>query len=394
MTVEALRMIQAKDPLASFDGGETFAVHATEVRQGATRLQGEFYGSDGYRAAQVLILSGFDILSTGSLSEVLWFGPFARTYVDSSEHGLPFLTSSEMLVAAPDPNYISTALTKDLDRLRIKKNNILVSCSGSIGNTTVCNADQDGWAVSQDAIRVIPNEPSDLGVLATCFFSGAGQFLLTRSKSGSVVEHIYASDIEAQPIPHLPIRLKEKLTELVLEAGDLRVDANRLIAEAKSDALKQVGLAEFHSDLEHLEFETFVASSSLLRTTYEKRSRIRLESTFHNKRSVEARKRVEVCQKWKRLEDVVEAVPFTGPGTQPSVFKVEKNQGVPCVTGRDLGLSRPRPSSYITSQTRPLVEKMIPKPGTTLVMCAGTLGKTEYCWEIMKDGRSVLTSSG
>ena len=184
---------------------ETFAASSLEVDAGARRLEGEFYGSSGYRALRAMQRSGFKMTTVGELAHVRWHGPFSRVYVEDPEAGVPFLSSAEMLEARVVPgNYISQTLTPRLDRLLVREGTILISCSGTIGNTIICTADLDGMAVSQHAIRVIANDQADKGLLYAFLQSEVGQFLVTRNKSGSVIESIYEDDVANLPIPLLP----------------------------------------------------------------------------------------------------------------------------------------------------------------------------------------------
>ena len=141
---------------------ETFAASSLEVDTGARRLEGSFYGSGGYRALQQMERSGFGMCTLGNFATVLWFGPFSRTYVEDPEAGVPFLSSSEMLEAQPKAkNHISKALTGNLDQLIVAQGTILVSRSGTIGNVAICTDKLHGIAISEHAIRVIPELRSE-----------------------------------------------------------------------------------------------------------------------------------------------------------------------------------------------------------------------------------------
>ena len=90
-------------------------------------------------------------------------------------------------------NFLSTALTPNWSDFWFDEGTILVSCSGTIGNVAICTRDFHQVAVSQHAIRVDPTADIDRGVLYAFLLSELGQFLITRNKSGSVIESIYAA---------------------------------------------------------------------------------------------------------------------------------------------------------------------------------------------------------
>lgn len=367
------------DAAEAYTNVETFAASSKEVNSGARRLEGAFYGSGGYRALKTMTRAGFRITTIGNLADVTWIGPFKRTWVDDPSAGVPFHSSSTMLMAQPEPSgFISRALTPNLNSLIIKEGTILVSCSGTIGNMAIATSDLAGAALSQDAMRIAVRDQLNQGLTYAFLLSDAGQFLVKRNKSGSVVEHIYGADVSSLPLPLLPKALRQEMTQLVNEACALRAKANQSLREAEEAVWRQNYLdpkvkLESSSDL-----ETITISSASLLTEYEGNARIRLEATFQAKAARTAERLVQSAREWKRLRKIVAAIPYTGPGSMPGVPKVEEGNGIPTVTGRDLGLARPRPSYHLARTNQKVLDKMIPARGTTLVMCAGTLGKTDY----------------
>jgi type I restriction enzyme S subunit len=357
---------------------ETFAASSKEVRAGARRLEGAFYGSAGYRALRSMQQSGLEMTTVGSLARVVWLGPFGRIYVEDRSAGVPFLSSSEMIEARPTPsNYLSRALSRNLDAILVREGTILISRSGTIGNVAICTADFDGLGVSEHAIRVMANDPHDRGLIYAFLQSEAGQFLVKRSKSGSVVESIYEADVSGLPIPLLPKALRREMTRLVDEACRCRAEANGLL-NAADEAVWRQNYLDRRSMRSDLGFEVMARPSSALLTQYESTVRIRLEATFQSHRARSAEKLARAAAEWKPLREVVRAIPYTGPGSMPGVPKVDGENGIHTVTGRDLGLARPSPSYFLAKTNQRVLSKMIPERGTTLIMCAGTLGKTDY----------------
>lgn len=364
--------------VASLGGGDTFAVRSPELNRAGLRLQSEFYGSSGYRAVRAMIDSGFHLEDVGQYARVIWFGPFSRNYVEDPTAGVPFLSSSEIMEAKLKPkNYLSRALTPKLDRLIVSEGTILVSCSGTIGNVAYVGADMDGMAVSQHAIRVIAHDEDNIGPLYVYLQSDIGQFLVKRNKSGSVIESIYEQDVSSLPYPHFPRALRSELTRLVKETTALRTNANALLDDVDRRVWRQAGI-DASDLLDENAGKVFARPASSLWTEYEARRRIRLEATFQAPGVAAAEKLITRKGRWKRLREVVEGVPYTGPGTQPGVHKVTSQNGAPAITGRDLCLTRIRPAYYVASSRQQLTNAMIPRQGTTLVMCAGTLGATDY----------------
>ena len=357
---------------------ETFAVSSKEVNTGVFRLEGAFYGSAGYRALKTMTRAGFDLTTVGQLARVIWLGPFGRTYVDDPAHGVPFLSSSEMLEAKPDPkNYISKALTRNLERLIVREGTILVSCSGTIGNMTLWTADLDGMAVSQHAIRVIPMDDLDRGFLYAFLLGEAGQFLVKRNKSGSVVESIYEADVSTLPIPLLPKALRRELTRLVSEACDLRAKANKTLREAE-DALWTQNYLNRVPRSTSVERKAFVSSRRALEAVLGETKQLRLDATFFRPDAIAIRERIKRCPRWGTLASLGADVILLGKTFIPGVHKVGHDWGIPYFTGKELIRMNLDADTFIASQKTSDLERLTVQRNMVLVTCAGTVGRVAY----------------
>jgi type I restriction enzyme S subunit len=357
---------------------EIWKMEMSKVNEPPRRFEAGFFASEGYVAVDAMHHSGFELSTVGKHSRVKWFGPFARKYVTDRNHGCPFLTSSTMMEARPRTDkLVSIKHTHHLEALKVYEDDILISCSGTIGNVVLCTKDVDGWACSQDAIRVTVHEPDHLGLVYCFLQSPLGQFLLKKKQTGSVVRHIYEADVSTLPIPRLPRALREELTRLVKQASALRVEANRLLDEAEEMVYKQNYIDGPVPTIPE-EVESTSVGKSRLSVSYNGVAYHRLEATFHRPVHQQVRDMVMRCRNVKPLREVVASVPYTGPGSVPGVNKVDPEFGRPAITGQGLRKTRPVPAYHVASRKERLVLDMMPPPGTTLVMCAGTLGATDY----------------
>jgi type I restriction enzyme S subunit len=361
---------------------EAFTVPSEAVMQSGCRLEGGYYGSDGYRAARGLFRSGFKLDDLGTRSVVRWFGPFSRTYVNDPTRGIPFLSSSEIMEAKLEPEkYISVALTRALERLQVNEGTILVSCSGTIGNIALCTQDFNGMAVSQHAIRVIPRDGTDLGALYAFLQSPAGQFLVKRSKSGSVVESIYEADISTLLVPVLPRRLRNRLTGLIQEVSRLRVRANALLDEAEAVVQRECGLpdlASLESDPDSGSLSNARVFTTQSRVAFREQNRfgsVRLDATYYDPL---ARKLRDVILKsgGKELSAILLGV--RNSRLRKRQYVDDPAAGVPMIGGKQLIQVRPSEVNYLSRALTRGIEEETAKAGWTLVSCGGTLGRTLF----------------
>ncbi len=365
--------------LRPYSKADVFVRPASAIRAGALRLEAGFYGSQGYRAVQAMEDSGFQIERVGQHAKVHWFGPFSRTYVNDPAHGTPFLSSSDMMAARLETqNYLSNALTRDLSRLMVAEGTILVSCSGTIGNVCYCTSDYNGHAVSQHAIRVDALEQEYRGLLYVYLLSGLGRFLITRNKSGSVIESIYAEDVERLPLPLLPKRLRQRINEDIVKTSRLRVEANRLLKEAERRVQMDFGLPDintFQQGLDNGHAITFSINAADKLCVGEF-GQLRLDATFHSLTVERIRDAITARSKGARVKDVAQGVYRSSLRMRHYVD--EKEYGIPMIGGKQMMHTRPEGIKHLSSLlTRNIKHEKI-LPGTCLVTCGGTVGRALY----------------
>ena len=373
---------------AGLDGlckAEVWPLDVGKVQERPSRMEAIYYGSDGYQAVEALHASKLELTSLGKLARVIWFGPFARRYVDDPAYGLPFLTSSTMMEARPKATkLVSIKHTRNLRELQVRKDYILVSCSGTVGNVALCTDDVDGWACSQDAIRVVVRDPIDLGPIYCYLQSALGQFLLQRSQTGSVVRHLYEADVANLPIPQLPLELRRDLTERIRQVSALRVEANRLLDEAERMVQEQLDLPPVEKLQDQLATEpvaptglvSFAVSSSQFDLARSFFGKLRLDAPYHLPVTVRLRERLSQLPGTKELKQLVCTI--TRSSLRNRTFVEGEEHGVPMIGGKELLRSRlPAPRCLSLARTKKAAQEKI-APGSVLVTSGGTLGRIMF----------------
>lgn len=167
----------------------------------------------------------------------LFNGPrFPRRYVRDPTLGVPFLSSSDILLAdLHDLPLLSCAATPSLQSLLIKQGWTLISCSGTIGNTAFVREEMANMAASQHVLRAVPHEAAVApGYLFAFLTTRHGQLLLKQRTYGSVVQHIEPHQIADLPVPLPPRAFQERIHELVVTAAARRSEARTLLDEASN----------------------------------------------------------------------------------------------------------------------------------------------------------------
>ena len=197
------------------------------------RLDGSYHIPEANELIN-LIHKGADTvvpLSDGRLTKLIAVGNrFKRIYVNK-ENGVPYLNGKS--ICQLDPNgcqkkYLSLALHEDriLEQLTIRKNCILITCSGTLGKVVLVPEHWDGWAGTHDLIRVYPFSDDVVGYIYCYLQSDIGKLLIGRMAYGSVVDHIEPCHISQLPIPILRnAEVQCKINDLVLKANELRYQA-------------------------------------------------------------------------------------------------------------------------------------------------------------------------
>ena len=161
----------------------------------------------------------------------IYNGPqFVRNYVDDPAHGIPFLTSSSMLLvdfAHVDLLRRQDAVSQRLAHLRLEVGMTLVSCSGTIGRMTYSRPEMAGMWSSQDVLKIVP-DPKELqpGYLFAFLSGRFGVPLIVGGTYGAIIPHLEPQHIAEIPVPLAPDRIQKVAHDLVTEAAELRTKAS------------------------------------------------------------------------------------------------------------------------------------------------------------------------
>lgn len=167
--------------------------------------------------------------------KIILAGVFKRTYVEEG-YGYPFLGGKEITQLSPQTEkYLSKPIhkTRYEKELKVEENTILVTDRGTIGITAIVPKHWNGYAVSQNVLKVIPASNEIAGYLYAFLSSECGRTLTQRQTYGSVVDMIDNNSLSNVEFPLLKNKeVQKQINDLALEANEKRYEAYKLEQQA------------------------------------------------------------------------------------------------------------------------------------------------------------------
>jgi type I restriction enzyme S subunit len=129
-----------------------------------------------------------------------------------------------------DRQHISVSQNiKAVNLCRIKRGDVLVTRSGTVGRIGLVSSRMDGWAASEHMIRITPrSEVYSSGFLYGFLSTPYGQHQIKARIYGGVVDELTDADLANCLIPDVPIEIQKSVGEKVTAAFELRDRANDL----------------------------------------------------------------------------------------------------------------------------------------------------------------------
>lgn len=346
---------------------------------GDLRLDSKFHLNDGLFAKLELSKSPYRLDPLGSVTNRIFNGArFKRRYVAKSENGVPFMGSADMMNEnLSGLKLISNTLTKNLNDLILDKDWILVSCSGTIGNTVYTNTEFAGKAASQHVMRIVPNKNILPGFLYAFLSSKYGHALLTSGTYGGVIQHIEPEHIHNLSIPRFPDSLQKKVNDLITECSSLRIEANSLLKKADKKLMNSTGLKALSQ--EQYDFFGISASnrqSSLYIISSEKLSKVSLNAFNYSERIRNLVKYIKKTCETNTLHDCLSEEQFFTTGAFPRL-EIDSPKSIKLINQSDIFSIKKK--GKMIARRKVSTDNLV-KYGEVLIAAVGTLGENEtFC---------------
>lgn len=320
----------------------------------------------------------------GLIDSAAYPGRFKRTYV-SKKNGVPFFLPSQLTDIFPKPTkFIFVENDSPLtDELKIKKNQLLMTRSGTIGNCSISSRTTYNQLYSDDVIRINFKGNFDLGFCYAFFNTEIGKLLIRANKYGAVIKHIEPEHLAGVVIPNAPEEMKKEIHDLIIDSFELRDQSNELIIEAETILSRELKLNSledmtvlYYKDKDNLKNYTVKLSGT----------KARLDASYH----------IPIVDSiLKHLEKNAKEVTNIGNHrisskiVLPGRFKrtyVEKGFGAPFFGGRQLYELSPSEIKYLSlsQHDKRIQEQLYLDENMVLITRSGTIGKINIApkhWE-------------
>jgi type I restriction enzyme S subunit len=216
-------------------------VKLSDVLTNKFRLEAGAFGIASRQAVDVLKASGLSLtVLFGASDEALCHDVpkpirLKRIWVDA-EHGYPFFSSSEIIGIRPEPTgFVSKQFTKNPTKIEVKKWDVLLSRSGTIGNVSLAGRTFEKFKLSEDALRLRFSDPDAAGYASAFLRCKYGRPQVTGSSYGSVIKHLEPVHLERIFVPVIHPIQRSEIGKKMMQAVECRDQANDLLDVADNE---------------------------------------------------------------------------------------------------------------------------------------------------------------
>jgi type I restriction enzyme S subunit len=171
-----------------------------------------------------------EMVPLGDASAQLYIpGIFKRQYAEDPAHGYPYLTGSSVYELAPTSDRYLLRRIADSGQLVLREGMVAIQDSGQlgglIGRAVGVGSYLDGFAATNNMVRIVPRSRTDQGYLLALLRSEYGLRLLCREATGSSIPHLEEGRVSRIMVPWPDATIREEVASPVLDALSLRDQA-------------------------------------------------------------------------------------------------------------------------------------------------------------------------
>lgn len=167
--------------------------------------------------------------TVGEVADVFIPGIFKRQYASDPTFGVPYITGADVFrLAATTDQYLLKHIADEVG-LVLRKGMIVIQEAGQLGGllgrSVLVGESLNGFACSNNMVRVTAKDGGDTGYLYAVLASTYGMRLISREAAGSSIPHIEAGRVRVISIPWPERGIRTRVGKLVMDAQRRRDDA-------------------------------------------------------------------------------------------------------------------------------------------------------------------------
>lgn len=361
-------------------------VKLSEVIQKGQRIEASVFDIEGRHARETLEQSRWPIQTItgdGGIARAYHRPRFKRIWV--GKEGIPIYQPSQILEVKPEPSGHISSLTKtDIDALRVHKGQVLLTCSGTIGNCAIVTDTLDQKVFSHDLIRINLSNEEEIGFLYTFLRTKIGQAIVQTNEYGAVVSHIEPHHLDNVVIPNPPNAIKNEIHSFVWESYKLRDESNQLLDKANELLYKELKLPRIDElDIQYFDDQAELRNYSVNLSQLDGR----LDGSYYIP-IVNAI--TEVLERNSQSITTIGDPKISKNIILPGWFKryyVEEGQGTVFFGGKQLYHLDPSNKKYLSTSRHKnrIIEELYIQPNMIMITCSGTIGKIMFAPEHWKN---------
>jgi len=330
------------------------------IALGDRRLEGETYLTAGYRIRAQVRAGKISTVPMSKLAKIWQPNRLAGVQVDR-QHGTPFFTATQVFDIKPKARkWLASGRTPDLEGRYVKPGWILVTCSGSVGDSIISHSPHDGVIISHDLLRVQPYEDGNQGFLYAYLKSGYCRPMMKSTKYGNIIKHLEPEHVQELPVPLVSEDVRKELGALMSEVFRLRDEAFRLMEKAEARYVAGLGLK---SSALAPESSYEVPASEMFDETR------RLDGFFYNPEAEVAIRALKGSgHNVVPLASVVDRV-----FGMPRFKHIYKPEGIPYLDSEDLFKVNPEIEKFIPPSAKKNAKAYFVQRNWLLMACSGQL---------------------
>ena len=311
------------------------------------------------------------------IEDAFYLGRFKRVYVEE-KNGVSFILPSQITEVYPKASkFISSITNIDIGSARVKRGQVLLTRSGTIGIVSYVSKTLENQLLSDDVIRITAKEYA--GYIYAYLKSKVGRSLIATNNYGAVVKHIEPKHLNDIPIPNPPLILKQEIHNLVEESFSLRDKSNELMDEAQvllKEALQLPDIEDLQERAEQFDRTTGVLNYSVPSSELIDR----LDGSYYVPIVKAIEQHIEKTARGTlKIGDSGISQSVALPGRFKRVY-VEEDRGIVFFSGKDILELDPSDKKYLSfsQHAQKIKEELIIKEGMILVTSSGTVANTTF----------------